>query len=202
VIPPGVETEFFIPSDFTNSTRKSRFEILTVGYLLRRKGLQYLISAMSDIVEEVGNVTLKVVGNGPYMENLMRLTQDLSLERHVEFSGYVRRRELHKVYANCDVYVQPSLSEAFPATIREAMAAGRAVVATDVGVVTEFVKDGFNGCLVPPKSSRKLARKIADLLLNEERRAKIGQEGREYAEKNFNWHKLTEAWYEVYNCAV
>jgi len=202
VIPAGVETEFFIPTNFTDCTKKDRFEILTVGYLLRRKGVQYLIRAMLDIVEEVENVKLRVVGTGPYMKNLMRLTQELSLEKHVEFSDYVPRHELRRVYANCDVYVQPSLSEAFPATIRESMAAGRAVVATDVGVVREFVKDGTNGCLVPPKSSRKLAREISDLLINEERRAKIGREARRYAEENFNCDSLAEAWYTTYSRLV
>jgi len=199
VISVSVEKEFFVKSA---RVKKDMFEILTVGYLLKRKGIQHLIQAMSTIVEEFGNVKLKVVGNGPYKENLMRLTKELSLGEYVEFSDYVPRHELPKIYANCDVYVQPSLSENFPSAIREAMAAGRPVVATDVGVIGEYVKDGVTGCLVSPKSSEALARKIIDLLSDKELRFKMGQKARKYAEENFNWDKLAEAWYKTYTRLV
>jgi glycosyltransferase involved in cell wall biosynthesis len=199
VIPPGVEKDFFVKPVLAE---KDGFEILTVGYLLKRKGIEYLIRAMVPVVKEFKNVKLKVVGNGPYKENLIRLTKELSLSEYVEFSGRVPRRELPKVYANCDVYVQPALSETFPSAIREAMAAGRPVVTTDVGMIGEYVKDGVNGCLVPPKSSEALARRIIDLLEDEDWRVKIGEEARKYAEDNFSWDKLAEAWYKTYGRLV
>jgi glycosyltransferase involved in cell wall biosynthesis len=199
VIPPGVETEFFVNPALT---RKSEFVILTVGYLLKRKGIQHLIKAMSTVVEESGDVKLKIVGDGPYKENLMRLTKELSLGNCVEFSGHMPRHELPKVYASCDLYVQPSLSETFPSTIREAMAAGKPIVATCVGVVGEYVHDGVNGCLVQPECPEALATKIIGLLQDESWRAKIGEAAKEYAEENFDWNKLSETWYKVYSCVI
>lgn len=199
VIPPGVETEQF---QYVPPIKKDHFEILTVGHLLKRKGIQHLIRAMPIIIRELKNVRLKIVGNGPYKESLVKLTKELHLNNHVELCGHVPRDKLPKVYANCDIYVQPSLSEAFPTVIREAMATGRPVVATRVGCVEEHVKDGINGYLVSPKSSEALARKIIDLLKDEDWRAKMGEEARKYAEENLDWHKLAEAWYEIYNCVI
>ena len=196
VIPPGVEQKFFVePAQID----KKILEILTVGYLLKRKGIQHLIRAMIPVLEEFGNVKLKIVGDGPYKESLIRLTKELSLNDFVEFSGRVPRNELPMVYANSDLYVQPSLSETFPSALREAMAAGRPVVTTDVGVIGEYLEDGVNGYLVPPKSPEALSRKIITLLLDDGWRAKIGEETRKYAKENFDWNKLATDWYNIYD---
>ncbi|MEM3795532.1 MAG: glycosyltransferase family 4 protein [Thermoprotei archaeon] len=199
VIPSGVERFFFVNSA---PTRRSEFKILTVGRLIGRKGIQYLIMAMPTIVKALGKVKLEVVGNGPYRENLERLTKELSLEKYVLFRGDLPRHELPYVYAGCDLYVHPSLSEDFPSAISEAMAAGRAVVATDVGVIGEHIKDGVNGCLVPPRNTTALAEKIIDLLNDGDRRVKMGEEARRYAEENLDWDRLAEAWYKIYEMMV
>ena len=130
VIPPGVETEIF---KYAPPVKKDHFEIMTAGYLLKRKGIQYLIKAMPLILREFKDVRLRIVGDGPFKGELVRLVKRLSLDDEVRFEGLVSGDELAKYYASCDVYVQPSLSETFPSTIREAMSVGRPVVATKVG---------------------------------------------------------------------
>jgi glycosyltransferase involved in cell wall biosynthesis len=142
VIPPGVEIDQF---KYVPPIKKDYFEILTVGYLLKRKGIQYLIYAMPAIVKENEHVRLKVVGSGPCEGELVKLVKELHLEEHVKFVGYVPRQELPMVYAGCDVYVQPSLSETFPSSIREAMSTGRPIVGTFVGFIDEHIREGFNG---------------------------------------------------------
>lgn len=195
VIPPGVETEVF---QYRPPSKKEYFEILTVGYLLKRKGIQYLIRAISTIVKEFKNVRLRIVGEGSYKESLMRLAKKLNLDRYVEFSGYIPRHELPNVYANCDVYVQPSLSDTFPSAIREAMSVGRPVVATDVGFIREGIIDGVTGFLVPKADSEALAEKILLLLGNEKLREKVGREAHEYAKRVFDWQNLVVKWYNLY----
>jgi glycosyltransferase involved in cell wall biosynthesis len=130
IIPPGVETEIF---KYAPPVKKDYFEIMTAGYLLKRKGVQYLIEAMPLILREFKDVRLRIVGDGPFKGELVRLVKRLSLDDEVRFEGLVSGDELAKYYASCDVYVQPSLSETFPSTIREAMSVGRPVVATKVG---------------------------------------------------------------------
>ena len=195
VIPPGVETEIF---KYAPPVKKDYFEIMTAGYLLRRKGVQYLIEAMPLILREFKDVRLRIVGDGPFKGELARLVKRLSLDDKVRFEGLVPRDELAKYYVNCDVYVQPSLSETFPSTIREAMSVGRPVIATKVGFVEEHLIDGVNGLLVPRGDVEEIANKVLLLLSDEDLRLRMGAKAREYAERNFNWDGIVTKWYDIY----
>jgi len=196
VMPPGVETETF---KYVSPVKKNYFEIMTAGYLLRRKGIQYLIEAMPLILKELKNVKLRIVGDGPFKHDLMRLVKRLSLDNKVFFEGLIPRSALVSYYANCDIYVQPSLSETFPSTIREAMSVGRPVIATKVGFVEEHIINGVNGFLVPKGDVKEIANKVLLLLSNESLRLKMGTKAREYAERNFNWDEIVSMWYSVYS---
>jgi len=195
VIPPGVETETF---KYVPPVKKGYFEIMTAGYLLRRKGVQYLIETMPLILEEFKNIKLRIVGDGPFKHELVRLVKRLSLDGKVSFEGLVPRSALVSYYANCDIYVQPSLSETFPSTIREVMSVGRPVIATKVGFVEEHIIDGVNGFLAPKGDSEEMVNKILLLLSDEDLRLKIGAKAREYAESNFDWERIIAMWYSVY----
>jgi glycosyltransferase involved in cell wall biosynthesis len=196
VIPPGVETEIF---KYAAPVKKDNFEIMTAGYLLRRKGIQYLIEAMPLILRDFKEVRLRIVGDGPFKGELARLVKGLSLDDKVRFEGLVPRDELVKYYASCDVYVQPSLSETFPSTIREAMSVGRPVIATKVGFVEEHIIDDVNGFLVPRGDVEEIVNKVLLLLSDEDLRLRMGAKAREYAEKNFDWNKIATMWYSIYS---
>jgi len=195
VIPPGVEMEKF---KYVPLIKKDSFEIMTAGYLLKRKGIQYLIEAMPLVLRELKNVKLRIVGDGPFKQELMRLVKKLSLDDTVSFEGLVPRNELVNYYTNCDVYVQPSLSETFPSTVREAISTGRPVIATDVGFMGEHVINGMNGFIVPKGDPEALANKIVMLLSDEDLRLEIGIKARKYAEDNFDWDKIVRMWHETY----
>ncbi|MEM3449879.1 MAG: glycosyltransferase family 4 protein, partial [Nitrososphaerota archaeon] len=195
VIPPGVETEQF---QYAPPIEKDHFEILTASYLLRRKGIQYLIKAMPLILREFRNVKLKIIGDGPYRQELMRLVNKLSLDNAVSFEGKVPRHEMSKYCSSCDVYIQPSLSETFPSSVREAMSVGRPVVVTDVGFIREHIVDGVNGFIVQKGDVDALANRIVTLLSDDDLRLKIGLEARRYAEKNFDWNEKVKKWYQIY----
>jgi glycosyltransferase involved in cell wall biosynthesis len=195
VIPPGVETETF---KYVPPVKKGYFEIMTAGYLLRRKGVQYLIETMPLILEEFKNIKLRIVGDGPFKHELVRLVKRLSLDGKVSFEGLVPRSALVSYYANCDIYVQPSLSETFPSTIREVMSVGRPVIATKVGFVEEHIIDGVNGFLAPKGDSEEMVNKILLLISDEDLRLKISAKAREYAESNFDWERIIAMWYSVY----
>jgi glycosyltransferase involved in cell wall biosynthesis len=195
IIPAGVETETF---KYSPPIKKEYFEVLSAGVLLKRKGIQYLIDAMPPVLRDIKNVRLRVVGDGPYKSELMQMVKNRSLGNAVFFEGSVPRSKMVSYYRNCDIYVQPSLSETFPSTIREAMAVGRPVIATNTGFTTEHVIERNNGFIVSPGDAKTLASKILTLLGNESLRLKMGREGRKYAEANFSWGKLVEKWHNVY----
>lgn len=191
-----------VPFSYTPLVKKNCLKILTVGYLLKRKGIQFLIKAMPNIIREIKNVKLEIVGDGPLKKELMKLAKNMFLEEYITFRGYIPRSELQKIYADCDVYVQPSLSEAFPSAVREAMAIGRPVVVTRVGYAEEVIKNGKNGYLVPPGNSEALSQAIIRLLTNEKLRIEMGMKAKRYVENKLSWDSAIKQWYEVYKEAV
>jgi glycosyltransferase involved in cell wall biosynthesis len=121
---------------------------------------------------------LAIVGDGPERGTLERLARELGIEKHVLFAGKVSHRELLRWYAAADVFVLPSLSEGRPTVINEAMAAGCAVIASQISGIPEQVTDGYNGFLVPPRDPGALAGKIAYLAENEAEIARMGGNSR------------------------
>ena len=197
-IPVGVDLEFY---KYTPPIKKQHVEILTVANIVKRKGIQYLIRSMPLIIKETNNVKFRVVGKGPYLEELVKLTRKLGLNKYVEFTGRVPWEELPRIYANCDIYVHPSIAEGFPTVIREAMSVGRPVIAFDVGVISDHVINGVNGYVVRAGDIRGLIEKIIELLLDEEKRLKMSIEARKHAEENFDWNRIADRYYNVY-CRV
>lgn len=199
VIPAGIEIEKF---RYTRPLAKKYLELLTVGYLVKRKGIQYLLQAMTSITSEFRNVRLRVVGSGRYELTLKKMVKELGIERKVTFEGYVPRPKIAKYYEACDIYVHPALSETFPFTIREAMAVGRPIIGTRVGIVDEYIRNGVHGYLVQPQKTEVLADAIIKLLGNEELRSRMGLNARKYAEENFDWNKVAQKWHTLYTKLV
>src|SRR5206468_6327810 len=123
------------------------------------------------------------VGEGDARPSLEWLVRQLDLTDIVRFAG-ARPNEpnLHHLF---DISVLCSLSEAFPNTIVEAMAAGKPVVATDVGGVMDAVVEGETGALVPPRAPVALANAIEQLLLHPERRRRLGEAAQRRARRQF-----------------
>jgi glycosyltransferase involved in cell wall biosynthesis len=97
-----------------------------------------------------------------------------------------------------DLYVQPSLLEGFGLSALEAMAAGKAVVASRVGGLPEVVSDGVTGILVPPSDPAALASAILSLLQDPARSARLGREGLARARERFPLKRMVGGWTELY----
>ena len=126
---------------------------------------------------------LAIVGDGPSRGGLEALARELELDDRIHFVGMVPHRP--NVNHHFDLVALPSLSEGFPNTIAEAMAAGRAVVATAVGGVTDVVLDGVTGVLVPPADDQALADALAGRLDDPAGTARMGMRAREVASERF-----------------
>lgn len=122
-------------------------------------------------------VALVLVGDGPAAPSLRRAaTPD------IRFTGYLRGVELAEAFAAGDVFVFPSDTETFGNVVTEAMASGLPVVAPAEGGVTETVREGETGILVPPRDARALARATLSLLHDDALRERLGR-GRAEAER-------------------
>jgi len=192
VIPLGV----FI-DEFQFSPPPLNHEILTTGAHLKRKGFEYLITAMPSILKEYPDARLHILSDGPRREHLEGLTRDLGLKSNVIFHGYLSVNELLSFYKNCRIFCHPSLSEGFCHTTLEAMASGRPVVSTDTNG-SEMVEHNKTGFVVPTGDSEAISDAILRILNNDDLTYKMGINARTKVEKEYDWHKIARKYYEIY----
>jgi len=193
IIPLGVNLE-----EFKFSPVPETYDILALGGHFERKGFNYLIEAMPNVLKEAPKAKLHLLGAGPQTENLKKLTKKLHLEENVIFHGFVPRSEVPKFYAKCRVLCHPSLSEAYENVTLEAMASGRPCVATNTIGSREKVVDGKTGFLVPVADSRSIADALIKILSDYELAKKMGAEGRRFAGDIYDWKVIARHYYEAY----
>jgi glycosyltransferase involved in cell wall biosynthesis len=143
-----------------------------------------LLRALALLGPRWPQVHVVLVGDGECRATLESLTRMLGLEERVHFVG--RQPNEPNPHHLFDISVLCSLSEGFPNSIIEAMAAAKPVVATDVGGVADAVTDGETGLLVPPSNPERLAAAIEELLLDPDRRHALGAAGRDRARAHYH----------------
>jgi len=170
IMPMGMNTAAFTRQIDRNAYFQkhgiaNKLTTLYVGKLIEVKGVSTLIQAMKQ-VRATCDAQLLIAGAGVLQGELEREVQMLSLNEHVRFLGLFPHDQLADLYNVCDVVVIPSIvtdrneTEGMPTVILEAMAAGRPVVASDVGGISDVVVDTQNGFLVPPKDPQALADRL------------------------------------------
>ncbi len=174
---PGVRREFgFVDAEIL---------IASVARLTEVKGHQFLIEAAVQIFEAFPASRILIVGDGPEQPYLERQARALALEDRVHFLG--NRQDIPNILASIDLLVQPTLvREGLPLVITEAMAGGKPVVATDVGGVSEAVRHGETGILVPPGDTDALAEGILSILRDPERGEAMAAAGRRLCLEQFS----------------
>lgn len=203
VIPFGVDTDFFRPLDVYKD--ENIFQILSVGYLIERKGFEYLIRAMPHVLEKHENVQLKIVGSGPLESKLKSLIYELDLTGKVEIVKNVSDEKLLMLYNSADLFILPSIvdsqgnTEGLGVVLLEAMACGVPVIGSDVGGISDIIEDGKNGVLVIQKDILGLANEISNLSSDKELCKKISCRGSQMVRNKFSWNKIAEKYLKFYD---
>jgi glycosyltransferase involved in cell wall biosynthesis len=153
-----------------------------VGRLDKLKGVEYILQAMAHCKEQ-NNSRLILVGEGPEMDYLMRLTSSLGLNNRVEFRGFVKE-SIATIHSDFDVFVFPSLWEGLPYSILEAMRSGLPVITTNVGGIPEAITHLENGILVEPANVKQLSEAI-DLIAKDDLLSKFSKNARIKFETEF-----------------
>jgi glycosyltransferase involved in cell wall biosynthesis len=138
--------------------------VAIVGRLNFIKGHKFFLEAAKIIFAQFQDVTFLIVGDGELMSSLKDQCNSLGINRHVRFAGHCE--DVSSILEEVDIKVISSLSEGVPLTLFEAMAAGCAIVSTNVGGIPEVIEDGVTGFLVPAENPKALAEKITLLLKN------------------------------------
>lgn len=201
IIPMGVDINLFKPFSrhpYGNNSEKSPV-ILTVGRLDKNKGFNYIIDAMPKLIRKFPGTKLVIAGDGPEKDNLLTQIKSLHLEQNVCLVGAVRNKDLPKFYNTADLFVLPSLKEGLGVVLLEAMACGTPVIGSNVGGITDIIKDNENGLLTKPKDPTDIANKITQLLSNEKLRRKLSENGLKTVKERFSWNFVTNEFIKVYN---
>ena len=167
--------------------------ILCVANLIHYKGHRYLLEACAQLRDGGMPFTLVLVGDGPERGELEQRAAGLSID--VRFLG--RRTDIAQLLARADVCVLPSLTEGLSNAVMEAMAAGKAIVATNVGGTGELLRDG-RGVLVPPANAEALARAISRVLQDAELSASLREHSREWARSHLRADAMVQRHIELY----
>lgn len=178
---------------------------VTVGSLGRldsKKGHRYLVAAMQHVVREEPAIRLLLGGDGAETERLKQQVSSSGLDHHVMLLGVVPRDELTSFMAELDIFVMPSLQEGFGIALVEAMAHGKAVIASNVGGMAATVDHGVNGLLVPPADSRALAEAILLLVRDGGLRRRLGEQARRDYEERYAPSVVIEKLLDVYRHAL
>ncbi len=159
---------------------------------------EVLVQAIAEVKKAFPDVLLSMAGEGPLTSRLLEQIRRLQLEDNVKMVGRLDYGCIHDFIAEHHLMVLPSRMESFGVAVLDASAAGRAVVASDVGGIPEVLKDGETGILVPAGDWRKLAQTIADLAEDTGRLTRLGEAGREFVKSNFVWEKSLDLMAELY----
>ena len=195
-IPPAVETDLFSPGLVQGGDAQ---EAMSAGFLIRRKGFHVLIRSFTKVVEEAPRARLRIYGEGPAGPELRRLRDDLGLAEVVSFAGRVPREELAPCYRRAAVYVQPSLAETFPSAVREAMSCARPIVATETGLMDEYLIDGANALLVPVGDEKALGEAILRIITDSATARRLAESARVTALARMSWDVVLPQWLDLYN---
>ncbi|HYR26334.1 MAG TPA: glycosyltransferase family 4 protein [Aquabacterium sp.] len=167
-----------------------------VGRLSREKGLPVLIDALTDPGQGMDACQVLIVGEGEMRPELEALIQARGLQDRVTLLG--NRRDTPLIYSALDAFVLPSLMEAFPMVLLEALACGCPVVATDVGEVRRIVTHGETGLVVPAGDPQALRTALMTLLGQPEVAADLARRGLSRVTDQFSAEQMAQRYLQVY----
>jgi len=208
VIPNGVDCTRYHPKINSENFKirynidKSEINLLFVGRMIPRKGLQFLIKALY-ILNQHFPIKLIAVGSGPHLTILKKLIEYYNLEDKVLFTGKINEEMLMQAYSLCDILVIPSLlGEVLPITLLEGMAMGKPIVASRVGGITEVLKFGKLGLSVHPGDVEELIKAITLLIENSEIAKNFGTNARKAVEDKYNWTDIARQTLKCYTSSL
>lgn len=203
VFPWGVEQDMFNPDVKPALIRQelnwnNKKIIVMNRYFKPIYGIEYFLDALPEIIQNEPDARVVLIGSGPLEARLRTIVKEKGLEGIVHLTGAVDNKDMPGYLVASDIYVSSSLSDGSSLCLLESMSCGLPVVVTDIPANLEWVKNGFNGFIVPRKDSKEIAKKITCLLADRDLRRKMGQRNVAVAQERANWNKNFEKLEKIY----
>ena len=181
----GVNNNYFRPIKIIKN-----YDLLFIGRLIKIKGVDDLLNAISLIVKKKQNLKTVIIGNGPEKEKLKFLAKKLKINQNIIWLDSITDVKLLQLYNSSKVSVFPSIAkEGVLTTMLEAAACNSAIITANCCGMWEFLKNNQNGLLVEPRNPKLLASAIMRLLSNEDLVKKLGKNALIAVNKHWTWKK-------------
>lgn len=169
-------------------------QLLYVGSLIQRKGLDLLLPALAETSEDI---RLVLVGEGQEKDALLQQAKELGIEERIEFRGYVEGEPLRELYNSSDIFVLPTREDCFGLVILEAMCASLPVISSKYADgAFDLIEEGKNGYIVDPENTKEFATAIEQAFADEEKLAQMGKHSYEKAHE-FAFDKVAKGCIEA-----
>ncbi|MDP2929457.1 MAG: glycosyltransferase [Candidatus Omnitrophota bacterium] len=173
IMPMGVRVELFDDRKThhvgTGKRLPDTLRILFVGKMAEKKGLKFLLEALTIVKKKNRSFTLDVVGGGLLEDTLKDHASNLGLDKEINFRGWIANEKLPELYKDCDIVAIPSVfdkngeTEGMPVVVLEAMAMSRPVLASRISGIPDVVTDGYNGWLTEPGDAAGMSARIEEI---------------------------------------
>jgi len=172
----GVDVELFHP--LPNKFALNEIVVFSNRNFYPVYNIKTLVDAIPLTISKNSNVKFWIMGKGPEENKLKQHAIAIGVNQYIDFIDWIDFKDMPTYLNSCDIYVSTALSDGTPVSMLEAMACGRPCIITDVGGVSEWIKDDVTGLLIKPEQPKELAKKIIELANNSERRGMMGNNAR------------------------
>ena len=189
IMPNGIDTKIF----HTNVVKKSKM-ILFSGVMYNHRGIDVLLNAAPTVIKKIPEVKFVLLGDGPELDNLKKIAENLKIEKNIEFKGWIKRDEVMNYLADASIAIGPLRSttvtkNALPIKVLEYMASSLPILSQKDTLANDVLVDDENGYSVTDPED--LATKIVHILENNEKRIKMGTKSYEMSLK-FDWENVAK----------
>ena len=172
------------------------------GILVYEKGIQHLISAMPKILEGYHDAKLVICGKGGMQDELQEQVNAMGIGNKVYFAGYMKGKDVQKMYKAADIAVFPSTYEPFGIVALEAMLSENPIVVSDIGGLNEIVEHRVNGMKAYCGNPNSIADSILELLYDHKLCADITRKAKNKVRNEYNWSKIAQDTHFTYQKAI
>ena len=197
IIRPAVDPDVFRPADGKNEDG-GLLRLITTGSLIWRKGYEYALVAVRQLVDRGVPVRFDIIGSGPENQRLLYTIRDLALDEYVFLHGRLSPADVVARLQAADVFLLASLSEGISNAVLEGMACGLPVVTTAVSGMAEAVDDGVEGFVVPSRDAAAMAEALSALWRDPELRRRMGAAGRIRVQRDFRLSDQADAFVDLF----
>lgn len=187
VVPNAVDVEMFSRKDSiaTINRKSDEYLLITTSRLVKKNAVEDIIDSLTYLP---ANIKLLILGTGKLESELKNKVNNLKLGDRVNFLGYISHSEMPKYLHSSDIFIRPALSEGFGNSYIEAMASGIPVIATPVGGIVDFLKDGETGLFCEIRNPKSIAQKVEKLLKDKESCEYIVRNAYEMVKNKYDWN--------------